>query len=140
MATLSCAPKHECTNEEEGTLIDCLVELVSTSGWKSDNEMWWPACSGFRWNNDAKCIIAKKEVFENWFRFKVVLFFMQSHLAAKCLLNKPFSYYDELAYAFERDKSRGRFVETFANVGSNEPVGYEEFDVPDGNDMEFPSM
>ena len=37
MATLSCAPKHEWTNEEEGTLIDCLVELVSTSGWKSDN-------------------------------------------------------------------------------------------------------
>uniref|UniRef100_A0A9I9CKK7 Retrotransposon protein n=1 Tax=Cucumis melo TaxID=3656 RepID=A0A9I9CKK7_CUCME len=32
-----------------------------------------------------------------------------------------------------------RFAETFVDVGSNEPVGYEGFDMPDGNE-EFPSV
>ncbi|KAA0060592.1 RING-H2 finger protein ATL66 [Cucumis melo var. makuwa] len=34
----------------------------------------------------------------------------------------------------------GYFVETFANIGSNELVGCKGFDMPDGNDIEFPSM
>ncbi|KAA0065330.1 retrotransposon protein [Cucumis melo var. makuwa] len=71
-----------------------------------------PACSGFGWNDDAKCIIVEKKVFENW-----------SHPAAKGLLNKHFSYYDELAYVFDRDRTTGRFAEIFVDVGSNEPVG-----------------
>ncbi|TYK10971.1 retrotransposon protein [Cucumis melo var. makuwa] len=75
-------------------------------------EMRGPACSGFGWNDDAKCIIAEKKVFENW-----------SHPAAKGLLNKSFFYYDELAYVFERDRTTGRFAETFVDVGSNEPAG-----------------
>uniref|UniRef100_A0A9I9DZH4 Retrotransposon protein n=1 Tax=Cucumis melo TaxID=3656 RepID=A0A9I9DZH4_CUCME len=75
-------------------------------------EMRGPACSGFGWNDDAKCIIVEKKVFENW-----------SHPAAKGLLNKHFSYYDELAYVFDRDRTTGRFAEIFVDVGSNEPVG-----------------
>ena len=59
---------------------------------------------------------------------------------AKGLFNKPFSYYDELAYVFGRDRTTSLFAETFADVGSNEPVGYEGFDMPDGNGMEFLSM
>ena len=68
------------------------------------------------------------------------MFFMQSHPAVKGFLNKSFSYYDELAYVFRRDRATGCFVETFTDVGSNEPDGYKGFDMPDGNDMEFPSM
>uniref|UniRef100_A0A9I9D7I3 Uncharacterized protein n=1 Tax=Cucumis melo TaxID=3656 RepID=A0A9I9D7I3_CUCME len=34
----------------------------------------------------------------------------------------------------------GCFVETFANVRSNESIKYERFDMPDENDMEFSSM
>ncbi|KAA0058317.1 retrotransposon protein [Cucumis melo var. makuwa] len=50
------------------------------------------------------------------------------------LINKPFSYYDELAYVFGYDRVTGHFVETFADVGSNESVEYERFDMPDGNE------
>ncbi|KAA0042481.1 putative nuclease HARBI1 [Cucumis melo var. makuwa] len=55
------------------------------------------------------------------------------------LLNKPFPYYDELAYMFGRYKATGRFAVTFAVVESNESLRYEGFDMPDGNE-EFPSM
>ncbi|KAA0032141.1 retrotransposon protein [Cucumis melo var. makuwa] len=89
-----------------------------------------PAYSGFDWNDDAKCIIAKKEVFDNLVR---------SHPVTKGLLNKPFPYYDELTYVFGCARATGHFAETFANIRSNEPVGYEEFDMPNGNE-EFPSM
>ncbi|KAA0041229.1 glycine-rich cell wall structural protein 1-like [Cucumis melo var. makuwa] len=57
---------------------------------------------------------------------------LQSHLVVKGLLNKLFPYYNELAYAFGHDRAMGRFVETFTNVGSIEPVGYEGFDMPYG--------
>uniref|UniRef100_A0A9I9EGD5 Retrotransposon protein n=1 Tax=Cucumis melo TaxID=3656 RepID=A0A9I9EGD5_CUCME len=138
--------------------------VVSMGGWKSDNgtfrsgylaqlvhmmveklpgcqtlkrtfqaivEMRGAACSGFGWNNEEKCIIAEKELFDNWAR---------SHPTAKGLLNKQFPYYDELTYVFGRDRATGRFAETFANVGSNEPGGgYDRFDMGDGND-EFPPV
>ncbi|KAA0052065.1 retrotransposon protein [Cucumis melo var. makuwa] len=55
------------------------------------------------------------------------------------LLNKPFSYYDELVYVFGRDRAMGRFTETFADVESNEPDEYEGFDMSDGKD-EFLSV
>ena len=64
---------------------------------------------------------------------------MQLHSATKGLLNKPFSYYDELVYVFGRDRAMGRFTETFADVESNEPDEYEGFDMSDGND-EFLSV
>ncbi|KAL0550165.1 hypothetical protein IC582_014668 [Cucumis melo] len=64
---------------------------------------------------------------------------MQSHPVGKGLLNKLFPFYDELVYVFGRDRARGRFAETFTDVGSNEPIRYEGFDISDGN-KEFPSV
>ncbi|KAA0033261.1 retrotransposon protein [Cucumis melo var. makuwa] len=124
MSTSNRAPRHVWTKEEEGSLVECLMELVSMGGWKSDNgtfrlgylaqlrafqviaEMRGLAYSGFRWNDEEKCIIAEKELFDNWVR---------SHPAAKGLLNKPFQYYDELTYVFGRDRATDRFAETFAD-------------------------
>uniref|UniRef100_A0A9I9EMG7 Retrotransposon protein n=1 Tax=Cucumis melo TaxID=3656 RepID=A0A9I9EMG7_CUCME len=64
---------------------------------------------------------------------------MQSHPTAKGLLNKSFPYYDELAYAFGRDRAKGRFAETFTGISSIKPTRYEGFDMPDGNKA-FSSM
>ncbi|KAA0036622.1 retrotransposon protein [Cucumis melo var. makuwa] len=61
------------------------------------------------------------------------------HHVVNRLLNKLFPYYNELAYAYGCDRMTSCFVETFVDVGSNEPAGYEGFDMSDGNE-EFLSM
>ncbi|KAA0061240.1 retrotransposon protein [Cucumis melo var. makuwa] len=170
MSTSTRAPRHVWTKDEEGTLVECLMELVSMGGWKFDNGTFWPGdlaqlirmmakklpgcrvrtmtvidcriktlkrtfqaiaemrgptCSGFEWNDEENCIIVEKELFDNWVRL---------HPAAKGLLNKLFSYYDELTYVFGRDRTMGRFAETFIDMGSNKPGGYEGFNMVDGNE------
>ena len=50
---------------------------------------------------------------------------MQLHPALKGLLNKPFPYYDELAYVFRRYRAMGHFAETFTYVWSNEFIEYD---------------
>ena len=42
MTSSSRAPKHVWTEEEEATLVECMVELVSIGGWKSDNGTFRP--------------------------------------------------------------------------------------------------
>ncbi|KAA0066940.1 retrotransposon protein [Cucumis melo var. makuwa] len=112
------------------TVTDCRIKILKRT-FQAIVEMRGPACSGFGWNDEEKCIIAEKELFDNWVR---------SHPAVKGLLNKPFLYYDELTYVFGHDRATGRFAETFADVGSNEPDGeYDRFDMGDENE-EFPPM
>ncbi|KAA0055597.1 retrotransposon protein [Cucumis melo var. makuwa] len=111
------------------TVIDCRIKTLKRI-FQVIVEMWGPACSGFGWNDEEKCIIAEKKLFDNWVR---------SHPATKGLFNKPFPYYDELTYVFGRDRATGRFAETFADMGSNEPDEYDRFDIGDGNE-EFPPV
>ncbi|KAL4038702.1 hypothetical protein IC575_002325 [Cucumis melo] len=106
------------------TVIDCRIKTLKWT-FQAIAEMRRPTCSGFRWNDEEKCIIAEKELFDNWVR---------SHPAAKGLLNKLFPYYGELTYVFGRDRTTGRFTETFIDVGSNEPGEYNGFDMADGNE------
>ena len=65
---------------------------------------------------------------------------LQTHLAAKGLLNIPFPYYNKLAYVFGRDRAMDRGIETFVDVRSNGLGGYKRFQMLDGNDMEIPTM
>ncbi|KAA0043029.1 retrotransposon protein [Cucumis melo var. makuwa] len=101
------------------TIIDCRIKTLKRT-FQVIAEMRGPTCSGFGWNDEEKCIIVEKELFDNWVRL---------HHAAKGLLNKPFPYYDELTYVFGRDRATGRFAGTFVDVGSNEPDGYDIFDI-----------
>ncbi|TYK11111.1 retrotransposon protein [Cucumis melo var. makuwa] len=75
-------------------------------------EMRGPNCSGFGWNDEKKCIVAEKEVFDDW-----------SHPTVKGLLNKSFVHYDELSYVFGKDRATGGRAESFADIGSNDPAG-----------------
>uniref|UniRef100_A0A9I9EBL1 Retrotransposon protein n=1 Tax=Cucumis melo TaxID=3656 RepID=A0A9I9EBL1_CUCME len=63
-----------------------------------------------------------------------------SHLAAKGLLNKLFPYYDELSYVFDKDRATDGQAESFADVGSNDPAGYEPFAANATPDMDFQPM
>ncbi|KAA0040875.1 retrotransposon protein [Cucumis melo var. makuwa] len=66
--------------------------------------------------------------------------FARSHLIAQSLLNKLFSYYDELSYVFGKDcVMRGR-TKTFVDVESNDHVGYKAFSADAAPDIEFQPM
>ncbi|KAA0051173.1 retrotransposon protein [Cucumis melo var. makuwa] len=58
----------------------------------------------------------------------------------KGLLNKSFFYYEKLAYVFKRDRATSQGVETFADIGSNDPSGYKGFQMLDRNDIEIPTV
>ncbi|KAA0036791.1 retrotransposon protein [Cucumis melo var. makuwa] len=143
MTSSSRLPKHSWTKEEEAGLVECLVELVNVGGWRFDNETFRPGYLNQLARMMAfkipvvlggmmkKCIIAEKEVFDNW---------VKSHPAAKGLLNKLFVHYDELSYVFGKDRSTGGRVESFADIGSNDPAGYDAFAADAAPDTDFPSM
>ncbi|KAL0550024.1 hypothetical protein IC582_014520 [Cucumis melo] len=94
-------------------------------------EMRGPNCSSFGWNDEKKCIVAEKEVFDDW---------VKSHPTAKGLLNKSFVHYDELSYVFGKDRATGGRAESFADIGSNHLAGYDAFPADVAPDTNFPPM
>ncbi|TYK05687.1 retrotransposon protein [Cucumis melo var. makuwa] len=94
-------------------------------------EMRGPTCSGFGWNDEQKCIVVEKEVFDDW---------VKSHPTAKGLLNKSFPHYDELSYMFGKDRAMGGRPKSFTDVGSNDLVRYEAFTADAASDTNFQPM
>ncbi|KAA0046819.1 retrotransposon protein [Cucumis melo var. makuwa] len=139
MSTSNRVPRHVWTNEEDSTLVECLMKLVSmgngnrimvrfsqvtTPSWPS------PKCGG-------QPTVALSETMK-----RNVSLRRKNYLIIQLgegTPNKPFLYYVELTYVFDRDRVTGRFAETFVDVGSNEPGGYDGFDMGDGNEK-FPPM
>ncbi|TYJ99700.1 retrotransposon protein [Cucumis melo var. makuwa] len=123
MTSSSRLPKHSWTKEEEVGL----VELVNVGGWRSDNETFRPGYL-YQLARIMAFKIPEKEVFDDWVK------------AAKDLLNKLFVHYDELSYVFGKDRATGGRVESFADVGSNDPAEYDAFAADAAPDMDFPPM
>ncbi|KAL4018312.1 hypothetical protein IC575_021903 [Cucumis melo] len=110
--------------------IDSRIKLMKRM-FHALTEMRGPMCSGFGWNDEKKCIVAEKEVFDDW---------VKNHPVAKGLLNKSFVHYDELSYVFGKDRATGGRAESFADIGSNDPAGYDAFAADAAPDTDFPPM
>ena len=52
-------------NVHATTVIDCHIKTLKRT-YQVITEMCGPSCNGFGWNDDAKCIVAEKELFDNW--------------------------------------------------------------------------
>ncbi|KAA0035700.1 retrotransposon protein [Cucumis melo var. makuwa] len=91
-------------------------------------EMRGPNCSGFGWNDEKNASSPRKK--------SLII----NHPAAKGLLNKSFVHYDELSYVFGKDRATGGRVESFADIGSNDPAGYDAFAADAAPDTNFSPM
>ncbi|KAL5545066.1 hypothetical protein UlMin_008850 [Ulmus minor] len=85
--------------------------------------MLGPSASGFSWNEDLKCVVVEKHVFEDW---------VKSHPSAKGLRNKPFPYYEELGLAFGKDRANGQ-----GTMGFSETVDEIDKEIGDEQDNDF---
>ncbi|KAK3211432.1 hypothetical protein Dsin_016138 [Dipteronia sinensis] len=101
--------------------IDSCIKLLKKQ-YHAISEMLGPSASGFGWNDELKCVVVEKNVFDEW---------VKSHPTAKGLRNKPFPYYEELGIVFGKDRANGqgamRFFETVEEIG-NEDDRHNDFD------------
>ena len=54
------------------TVIDSRIKTLKQT-FQAIAEMRGPACSDFGWNDEEKCIIAKKELFDNWVSVRKII-------------------------------------------------------------------
>ncbi|KAL4014707.1 hypothetical protein IC575_026921 [Cucumis melo] len=150
MTSSSRLPKHTWTKEEEAGLVECLVELVNAGGWRSDNGTFRPGylnqlarMMAFKIpgsNIHASTIDSRIKLMKRMFHALAEMRGpnVVSHPAAKGLLNKSFIHYDELSYVFGKDRATGGRAESFADIGSNDPPGYDAFAADAMPDTDFP--
>ncbi|KAK2663366.1 hypothetical protein Ddye_001940 [Dipteronia dyeriana] len=101
--------------------IDSCIKLLKKQ-YHAIPDMLGPSASGFGWNDDLKCVVVEKNVFDEW---------VKSHQTAKGLRNRSFPYYEELGIVFGNDRSNGQgamgFSETVEEIG-NEDDQHNDFD------------
>ncbi|KAJ6828124.1 ribose-5-phosphate isomerase [Iris pallida] len=90
-------------------------------------EMLGPNASGFGWNDELKCVMCDKDIFQDW---------VKSHPNTKGLRNKPFLYYDDLGAIFGKNRTRGEAAEGSADaVDAMEEEATNEVQVHDLDDI-----
>ncbi|KAK1575283.1 hypothetical protein Q3G72_033226 [Acer saccharum] len=94
--------------------IDSYIKLLKKQ-YHAISEMLRPSASGFWWNDDLKCVVVEKIVFDEW---------VKSHPTAKSLRNKLFPYYKELGTVFGKDHANRQgamgFSETVEEIGNED--------------------
>ncbi|KAF4402127.1 hypothetical protein G4B88_017639 [Cannabis sativa] len=135
--------KHQWTSIEDLKLVECLIDMCNIGKWKANNaqphinsrlkilkrqyttisHMLGPSASGFGWSEELKCVVADKIVFDDWVKFN-------SHPTTKGLLNKLFSYYNELAIVYGKNRATGdgtiRFSETLDEIAEEINNGWND--------------
>lgn len=126
--------------------------------------MLGPSCSGFGWNDNLKCIGVEQHIFDEWVKVKyyiwlTYLFFslfidffvcvdndMNFNLFSLILVQKDwetshFSYYDDLAFIFPKDRVNGANIEGPMDMaGATLEREMEEEDSHDFDDFYIPYL
>ncbi|KAL5553401.1 hypothetical protein UlMin_040802 [Ulmus minor] len=102
--------------------IDSRIKLLKKQ-YHAISKMLGPLTSGFSWNEDLKCVMVEKSVFEDW---------VKSHPSAKGLRNKHFHYYEELRLVFGKDCANGQSA-----MGFSETVDKIDKEIGDEQNNDF---
>ncbi|XP_062099954.1 uncharacterized protein LOC133805819 [Humulus lupulus] len=100
--------------------IDSCIKILKKQ-FHEISEMLGPSTSGFGLNEELKCVVYEKNVFDEW---------IKSHPNAKDLRNRAFPHYEDLVNVFGKDRANGQGA-----MGFSEIVG--KFDKEVDNDANF---